>query len=158
MLELQGRRPLRGARDRELVDHYRWKVGWLQMEGMQAVRVFKAVIRIQKTLRGHFARNKLNKSKEDGLGAIEMAVRNAVKLGINEMERKIVPAAGSAGGSNDNTQLLLTITKQLSDLSVRLSAIESNTSGAAAAAPAPPPLPGKAAAAAEPAPPPLPDK
>lgn len=44
----------------------------------------QAVIRIQKVLRGHFARKMLNKSKEDGIGAIEMAVKNAVRTSMEE--------------------------------------------------------------------------
>lgn len=129
MLETQGRKPLRGAKDRELVDHYKWKVSWLRMEGMQAVRVFKAVIRIQKTLRGHFARKKLNKSKEDGIGAIELAVKNAVTVGMRGI------SSGGGGGGDDT--MLRTISQQLAELSTRLAAIESR--GGAA----PPPLPPK---------------
>lgn len=120
MLEIQGRKPLQGARDRELVDHYKWKVGWLRMDGMHAVRVFKAVIKIQKVLRGHFARTKMNKSKEDGIGAIELAVKNAVRFSLEEH------GGGGTGGSSD-TKLLAAISAQLEQLSTRLTAIENNT-------------------------------
>merc|ERR1719478_268422 len=114
MLEIQGRKPLKGARDRELVDHYKWKVGWLRMDGMHAVRVFKAVIRIQKVLRGHFARQRMNKSKEDGIGAIELAVKNAVTVGIRDLEDKLAigPPATAAPSGGSDSQLLQQISQQ----------------------------------------------
>jgi hypothetical protein len=127
MLETQGKKRLEGARDRELVDHYKWKVQWLRMEGMHAVRVFKAVIKIQKTLRGHFARKLLNKSKEDGIGAIEMCVKKAVSEGVHELG-KLLPVEGAGSSSPDQSMdLLLSFSKQLTELSDRLNSIEVNT-------------------------------
>merc|ERR1711998_50605 len=110
--EVTGQSRLNGARDTELIEHYKWKVKWLRMEGMRAVKVFKAVIRIQKTLRGHWIRLKLNKSKEDGIGAIEIAVKNAVTSGIREIEGKLDATLGgstvgpAAEGSAADTALL----------------------------------------------------
>jgi len=139
--ETSGESRLQSARDRELVDHYKWKVKWLRMEGMRAVRVFKAVIRIQKTVRGHWIRQRLNKSKEDGIGAIEMAVKNAVAGGIRELTTRL--------DSGTDAAILQQISAQLSNLSERLAQLE--VQGSQPALPAP-------SAGASPVPPPLPEK
>jgi len=165
MLEIQGRPKLEGARDRELVEHYKWKVGWLRMDGMHAVRVFKAVIKIQKTLRGHFARTRMNKSKEDGIGAIEMCVKKAVSEGVSELQSKLPAVGGMAkGGSSAEAEIMTTITRQLADLQTRMLAIDSKTRSASQEPPAlpvaaPPPLPSSGGPPPLPAaggPPPLP--
>jgi len=133
VLEVSGKPRLESASNRELVDHYKWKVSWLRMDGLMAVRVFKAVIRIQKVLRGHWARAKLDKSKEDGIGAIELCVKNAVTVSMRSLEEKL-GVGSSAPDSASNAALLKNISAQLTQLSQRLSALEPK--GAA-----PPPLP-----------------
>jgi len=135
--EVTGLGRLESARDRELVEHYKWKVSWLRMDGMVAVRVFKAVIKLQKVLRGMIARKKLNKSKEDGIGAIELAVKNAVTVSMKELEAKI---PGTAASGAKDTELLQSIASQLAAMSKRMDSLE-NRLPAPAAAPGPPPLP-----------------
>ena len=90
------------------MEHYKWKVAWLRMDGMHAVRVFKAVIKIQKVVRGHISRRAMNRSQEDGIGAIELAVKNAVQNGMQSLQDKLglQGGAGAAGGSA-NTELLV---------------------------------------------------
>jgi len=134
MIETQGGRALQGARDRELVDHYKWKVAWLRMDGMHAVRVFKAVIKIQKVARGMIARKKHSASQEDGIGAIEMAVKNAVTVGMLGLSEKLGLPGG--GGASANAELLMRISKQLNDLSGRLEKIEHSKAGKSAGPPA----------------------
>ena len=134
MIETQGGRPLQGARDRELVEHFKWKVAWLRMDGMHAVRVFKAVIKIQRVARGMIARKKLNKSQEDGIGAIEMAVKNAVTVGMSALSEKLGLPGGS--GASANGELLMRISKQLNDLSSRLEKIETSKGNSSKGPPA----------------------
>ena len=124
MIEVQGGRALQGARDRELVEHYKWKVAWLRMDGMHAVRVFKAVIKIQKVARGMIARKKLFASQEDGIGAIELAVKNAVTVGMQGLSERLGLPGGS--GASGNAELLMKISKQLNDLSSRIEKIEAS--------------------------------
>jgi len=142
VLESQGRKPLAGAKDRDLVNHYKWKVGWLQMDGMHAVRVFKAVIKIQKVVRGHIARKLLNKSQEDGIGAIEIAVKNAVVIGMQSLQDKLGITSDGRSSSASNMEILLRISKQLNDLSDRVRVIENERGGGGRVHTSPPALPG----------------
>lgn len=138
--EIDGKKSLRGAKDRELIDHYKWKVKWLRMDGLRAVRVFKAVIRIQKVLRGHWARGRLLKSQSDGIGAIEIAVRNAVSVGTKEMQFKLLAKAASGGGTK--SAILRNILAQVTDCQARFARIQGGgTASEVSPGGAPPPLP-----------------
>ena len=89
MLETQGKRRLVGAKDRELVQHYLWKVKWMSMTGLRAVKLFKAVIRIQKNVRGHICRKKYVRSQQEGIGAVHIVAKGCVEVAVNQVYEHI---------------------------------------------------------------------
>lgn len=120
VLQIQGKRRLYSATDNELVDFYKWKVKWLRLEGMTAVKTFRAIIKIQKTIRGMITRKRLNKSKEQGVGAIEVAIKNALGLGMRKLEEKI----GTIGENAEDDATLGLICGELARLSQALDKLE----------------------------------
>ena len=133
VLEVRGKPPLKGAQNRELVDFYKNKVKWLNMTGLQAVRLFKAVIHIQRTVRGHICRRKFNKSKEDGIGAIQTVAKKLVTTAMQQLEERIDEggkdkvlerARAKADAEKEEAQMLRQISEQITALSSRIAALE----------------------------------
>jgi CRP-like cAMP-binding protein len=134
VLEVRGKPALKGAPDRDLVDFYKWKVKWLNMTGLQAVRLFKAVIHIQRTARGHICRRKFNKSKEDGIAAIHTVAKKLITAAIEQLEARIEEvgkdkvmerARAKAQAEQEEAQMLQQISAQITSLSSRVAALES---------------------------------
>jgi len=133
MLEIQGKRRLVGARDRDLVNHYLWKVKWMSMTGLRAVKLFKAVIRIQKVTRGHICRKKYARSKTEGIGAIHTVAQGCVDVGVQGLyehvvslgKDKIVARANEKAEQDQKEyEMLKAISDQIKSLSGRVSAME----------------------------------
>jgi len=88
---------------------------------MHAVKVFMAVIRIQKVLRGSWCRKRLKTNKENGVWAIENAVIKAIGASSEAVKKKI---ATGLNARSSQIQALQSILAQITEVSAGLSKLE----------------------------------
>ena len=111
---------------------FKWKLQWLQLEGMRAVRVCRAIIKIQKVLRGHWVRSKLAASRENGIDNVYIAVTNAVVRGMRPITENIDISSSLVQTMDIDSKVLLTqISTQLHEVTLRLRKLENAASNAA---------------------------
>jgi len=134
VLEGRGRKPLRGAWDRDLVDFYSWKVSWFQVKGLDAVRLFRSVLCIQRVARGYIQRRHLGKSKESGIGAVQLMAKHVVSVAVEELYRRVVDTVGVEGvvarakvkerERAEERRILELISHQIKNLAARVAMLE----------------------------------
>ena len=133
VIETRGRRPLRSAKNRDLVEFYRWKVQWFHVKGLDAVKLFRAVLTIQRVGRGYIQRRRLGRSKESGIGAVQIMATRAVSVAMETLytrvaevgvEQVVARARESEREAAEERRLLLAISQQIKHLAARITALE----------------------------------
>jgi len=56
--ELEGKKAIGVVPKRELIEHYKWKLSWLKMDGSRGATFFRNVIKLQASWRGHAGRKR----------------------------------------------------------------------------------------------------
>lgn len=120
--EMQGLKPLGIMPDRELIDHYRWKLAWLKMDGASGARFFKAIIKIQSVFRGSQGRKTVREKKESLLIQLDRKVQRTVKQTEGSLRMSI--EAQGVTSSPDAPALLQRIMQTLEAMDKRLGQVE----------------------------------
>lgn len=121
--EVQGQKALGMMPDRELIDHYKWKLSWLKMDGASGARFFKAVIKIQSSFRGSQGRQRVREKKESLLNLLDQKVQRTVKRSEGEIRASI--EATTIVGNPEAPVLLQKVLSTLATMNERLAQVES---------------------------------
>lgn len=127
--ELDGQRALGVRQNRELIEHYKWKLEWLIMDGTRGAQFFKNVIKLQASWRGHMGRKRALSVKD----SLSMQLRRTVARSMQRINTQIeAPPAwgggmlqGQSAGSDDSTNLMEQLLASLDKASERLTRAES---------------------------------
>jgi len=127
--ELDGKSALGVRQNRELIDHYKWKLEWLKMDGTRGAQFFKNVIKLQSSWRGHMGRKRALSVKDSLAVQLRKTVARSMQMINTQIE---APPAwgtpmlqGQSAGSDDSMNVMNKLLASLDKASERLTCAES---------------------------------
>jgi len=140
--ELKGLKPIGVFPNRELIDHYKWKLEWLN-PGTRGAPFFRSVLKVQSVWRGHLGRRRaltiknsllhqLNKTMFRSVAQINTTIETT-STGWFQKGGATLPALPKPQAAGPSAEFMQALVASLSQVTDRLAAVESQNGATMAA-------------------------